>query len=128
MILAKYFLNKLCRGRGETKIFTDKSIVAIRNYEWPGNVREIINTVRSAVALSKKRHLTPEDLSLNYEKLLDKTGSSKKIITLEDVKQHAEKERLMEAVIETNNNITQIARNLKLSRQTVYNLKKKYSI
>lgn len=128
VILAKYFLNKFCRGTGETKTFTDEAIAAIRNYEWPGNVREIINTVRSAVTLSNKSYLTPEDLSLKYEKLLNTTGTSKKIITLEDVKLNAEKERLMEAIIETNHNITEVARNLKLSRQTVYNLKKKYSI
>jgi transcriptional regulator with PAS, ATPase and Fis domain len=128
VILAKYFLIKLCRGREDKKIFTDEAISVIRNYEWPGNVREIINTVRSAVTLSNKKRLTAEDLSLNYSNLLDTTGSSKKIITLEDVKQDAEKERLMEAIKETNNNITQVARNLKLSRQTVYNLKKKYSI
>ncbi|MBU0988057.1 MAG: sigma 54-interacting transcriptional regulator, partial [Proteobacteria bacterium] len=49
VILAKYFLNKFCIGTGGTKTFTDEAIGAIRNYEWPGNVREIINTVRSAV-------------------------------------------------------------------------------
>jgi two-component system, NtrC family, response regulator len=128
VILAKYFLNKFCKGTGRTKTFTDEAIAAIRNHEWPGNVREIINTVRSAVTLSKRSHLTPEDLSLKNENFLNTTGTSKKIITLEDVKQNAEKERLMEAIIETNHNITQVARNLKLSRQTVYNLKKKYAI
>ena len=128
VILARYFLNKFCRETGETKTFTDEAIAAIRNYEWPGNVREIINTVRSAVTLSNRSRLTPEDLSLKHEKLSNTTGTSEKIITLEDAKQNAEKERLLEAIIETNHNIAQVARNLKLSRQTVYNLKNKYSI
>ena len=128
MILAKYFLNKFCRETGETKTFTDESIAAIRNHEWPGNVREIINTVRSAVTLSRKNQLTPEDLSLKYDIRLNTTGTSGKIITLEDVKQNAEKERLLEAIRESGHNISKVARKLKLSRQTVYNLKKKYSI
>jgi transcriptional regulator with GAF, ATPase, and Fis domain len=128
VILAKHFLNKFCRGTGVTKFFSDEAISAIRKYEWPGNVREIINSVRSAVTLSIKRYLTPEDLSLEFEKLSDTTDTANNIITLEDVKKNAEKERLMEAIIESNHNISQVARNLNLSRQTVYNLKKKYSI
>ncbi len=128
VILAKYFLNKFCREAGETKTFTDESIAAIRNHEWPGNVREIINTVRSAVTLSRRNQLTPEDLSLKYDIRLNTTGTSGKIITLEDVKQNAEKERLLEAIRESGHNISKVARKLKLSRQTVYNLKKKYSI
>ncbi len=128
VILAKYFLNRFCRGTGETKTFTDEAIAAIRNHEWPGNVREIINTVRSAITLSKNSRLTPEDLSLKYDKLWNACGASDKIITLEDVKQNAEKERLLEAIIESNHNISKVARKLKLSRQTVYNLKNKYSI
>jgi len=128
VILAKYFLNKFNRGADKTKSFTDEAIAAIRNYEWPGNVRQILNTVRSAVTLSLKKQLTPEDLSLKYDIFLDTAKTSKKVITLEDAKQHAERERLMEAIIESDHNISQVAKKLKLSRQTVYNLKKKYAI
>ena len=128
VILAKYFLDKFCKGTGKTKTFTDEAVAAIRNYEWPGNVREILNTVRSAATLSLKKQLTPIDLSLKYDIFLDPAKTSKKIITLEDVKQHAEKERLMEAIIEADHNISKVARKLELSRQTVYNLKKKYAI
>jgi len=128
VILAKYFLNKFCIKAGETKTFTDEALSVIRNYEWPGNVREIINTVRSAFTLSKFNQLTPEDLSLKTDILSNSPETSEKIITLEDAKQYAEKERLLEAIILTNHNITRVARELNLSRQTVYNLKKKYSI
>lgn len=128
VILAKYFLNKFSRAAGVTKIFSDETIAAIRNYEWPGNVREIINTVRSAVTLSTKSQLTPEDLSLNYDNLPNINGVPGKIITLKEVKESAEKERLLEAIIESNHNISKVARKLKMSRQTVYNLKNKYSI
>ena len=128
VILAKYFLDRFCRGTGVTKTFSDESIAAIRNYEWPGNVREIVNSVRSAITLSRKRYLSPEDLSLKFDNLSDTRSTPNRIITLEDVRENAEKERLVEALIEGNHNISQVSRNLKLSRQTIYNLKKKYSI
>lgn len=128
LILARYFLNKFCKEIDGSKTFTDEAIEAIRNYDWPGNVREIINSVRSAVTLSKTNQLTPEDLSLRCDNLLKTNTYSGKIITLEDAKQSAEKQRLLEAILETNHNISQVAKKLNLSRQTVYNLKNKYSI
>ena len=67
-------------------------------------------------------------ISLKFDKLSNTRSTPNRIITLEDVRENAEKERLVEALIEGNHNISQVSRNLKLSRQTIYNLKKKYSI
>ena len=108
-----------------SKTFTDEAIEAIKSYEWPGNVREIINNVKRVVALSNNNRITPEDLSLKHPKSYEIAIISP---TLKDARQNAEKERLMEALIEFNHNISKVAKELKLSRQSIYNLKKKYSI
>jgi len=129
LILANYFLKNFCREMGATKTFAVEAIEAINSYEWPGNVREIMNKVQNSIILSKNDHITPEDLSLEHGKILDADeiffGN---IITLKEARQIAEKEKLMEALIEFNHNISKVAKYLKISRQTVYSLKKKYSI
>jgi len=129
LILANYFLKKFCREMGATKTFAAEAIEAINSYEWPGNVREIMNKVQNSIILSKNDHITPEDLSLEHGKILD-AGEIffGNIITLKEARQIAEKEKLMEALIEFNHNISKVAKYLKISRQTVYSLKKKYSI
>lgn len=128
LILAKYFLEKLSREMGTTKIFAAEAITAISSYEWPGNVREIINKVKRAIVVSDSNHITGEDLFLANVQSMDTTMVSSNIITLKDARQIAEKEILMEALIKFNHNISKVAKYLKLSRQTVYSLKKKYSI
>lgn len=127
-VLAKYFLKKFSREMLMTKTFTAETIETIRNYEWPGNVREIINKIKRAIVVSDNRHITTEDLFLENVQSIDTTMVSSNIITLRDSRQIAEKERLMEALIEFDHNISKVAKNLELSRQTVYNMKKRYSI
>jgi two-component system nitrogen regulation response regulator GlnG len=44
--------------KGVTKAFLDRLI----SYDWPGNIRELENTLRSAIALSKTDYLTTHEL------------------------------------------------------------------
>lgn len=44
--------------KGITGAFMNKLI----SYDWPGNIRELENTVRSAIAISKTRYLTTHEL------------------------------------------------------------------
>lgn len=44
--------------KGVTQVFMDKLL----SYEWPGNIRELENVIRSAIALTKTDHLTSYEL------------------------------------------------------------------
>lgn len=44
--------------KGFTRAFLDR----LTSYEWPGNIRELENTIRSAIALRKTDHLTTFEL------------------------------------------------------------------
>ncbi len=46
------------RIQGMTRVFKDQML----SYDWPGNIRELENTIRSAMALSKLAHLTSHEL------------------------------------------------------------------
>jgi transcriptional regulator with AAA-type ATPase domain len=124
VILARYFLNKFSREMNVSKTFSKEAIEAIRNYDWPGNVREMINKTRRAVVMSSNTTVTAENLDLNIPTIDNMTA----ITSLRDVKSTLERQKLIEALNICNNNISKTAKVLGISRPSVYSLKKKYGI
>lgn len=123
MILAEYFLKKFCREMGAEKVFAEEAKEAIREYSWPGNVREIINKVRRAIVMSPGDEILRRDLSLEVQPLrpADAPRSLRRVAAVE-------KERFQEALKNSNYNISSVARFLRVTRPTVYALKKKYGL
>ncbi len=63
LLLVNFFVNRYSHTapreiRGITKAFMKK----LMSYDWPGNIRELENTIRSAIALSKTHYLTTFEL------------------------------------------------------------------
>jgi len=51
--LAVHFLEQVCRDFGRpVPNFTQSQVVSMRNYDWPGNIRELKNVIERAVILS----------------------------------------------------------------------------
>ncbi len=123
MILARYFLNKFSREMNVSKTFTRKAIDSIRTYEWPGNVREMINKVRRGVVMSSDSSVTEEDLDIFIP-----TVDMESILSLRDVRHTIERQKLKEALSLCNNNISKTAKVLGISRPSVYNLKRKFGL
>ncbi len=66
--LVNCILRKLSKEMGKkVKGYTDKFLEKITNYPWPGNIRELENALRKALALSSSHILTSKDIELNYE-------------------------------------------------------------
>lgn len=54
--LAAHFIGKTCRAEGlPMKTFAPEVLEEMREYEWPGNVRQLENVIEMAVALSGER-------------------------------------------------------------------------
>ena len=123
LILARYFLNKFAREMNVNKTFSDDAIDSIKNYDWPGNVREIINKVRMSVIMSSNAEVTTSDLDLHIP-----VTDIESITSLRDVRSTIERQKLIEALHICNNNISRTAKVLGISRPSVYSLKKKYWI
>jgi transcriptional regulator of acetoin/glycerol metabolism len=123
VILARYFLNKFSRELNVSKTLSNGALAAIKNYDWPGNVREIINKVRMAVLMSSSPDIKPSDLNLETAEV-----DLSSITSLRDAKSIVEKKKLVEVLRFCNNNISKTARILGISRPSVYSLKKKYGI
>jgi len=65
-LLATYFLERVCRTEAlPLKHLPRVTVDRLMSYSWPGNVRQLANTVEMAVALSEERLLlTPSDFPL----------------------------------------------------------------
>jgi DNA-binding NtrC family response regulator len=90
----------------------------LRTYRWLGNVRELKNAVESAVLLSEQtRPLLPHDF------LLEGTGDA----SLPELWKQ-ERETIIEVLKRTGYNRSIASRELGMSRKTLYNKMKRYSI
>lgn len=67
--LANYFLNKYAASLGsEVCGFTDNALEQIRKYSWPGNIRQLANTIERAVILEDDNMIDVATLALPPEK------------------------------------------------------------
>jgi DNA-binding NtrC family response regulator len=124
-LLAQYFLKKFCREMGGVQEFSPEALRAIREYGWPGNVREIANKIRKALVLCGNHFIEPVDLDLSDPGFSDQepgdpeNGNGRGKI---------EKQKVIETLELCRHNISKAAKMLGISRPTVYSLKRKYEI
>ncbi|MBM3117574.1 sigma-54 dependent transcriptional regulator [Jeongeupia naejangsanensis] len=97
--------------------FSLRAKQAMSRYGWPGNVRELINRVRRAMVMSESRLITAEDLLLDGPALEASCGAS-----LGQARDQAERDLIEHALQINKQNITETARQLGLSRSTLYRL------
>jgi len=126
LLLAHNFLLEETRKlqRGQTS-FSPAAIAALTDHDWPGNVRELQNRIRRALGTTMDRVITPVDLGLEK---MPKKQEKKKLSTLKDARETAEKNAVRRALALSNNNISQAARLLEISRPTLHDLLKKHGM
>ncbi|MEO8841787.1 MAG: sigma 54-interacting transcriptional regulator, partial [Kofleriaceae bacterium] len=93
--------------------FTPNALIAIRKYDWPGNVRQLENRVKKALVLCDRSLLGPEDLDLHPEALHT-------IVPLEKAKEDFQRRYILEVLERNNGNRTKTARDLGVDPRTVF--------
>lgn len=103
------------------KGFNDEVINMFIEYDWPGNIRELKNTVLYAAALAKTDIITLEDLPAAFHRLTSPDLPS-------DCIQEQERRIIQRTLAKTGYNKKQTAELLNISRRTLYNKIEKYQI
>jgi len=53
-VLAKFFLEQLCKQHGVRRSLSDAALAQLRRYRWPGNVRELQHVIARALLLAEQ--------------------------------------------------------------------------
>ena len=122
-MLASHFLDKYSEKYGKSPIeIASQAMDRMIQHSWPGNVRELEHTVEKAVILNESGRIMVNDLfSAPHQEHVTDHGE---ILNLEEMEK-----RLVMAAIERNpGNIKAAAKQLGITRQTLYNKIQKYGM
>jgi len=128
--LVDYFVNYYNKSMGRKIRTIDKRIYNVfRNYDWPGNVRQLQNTIERGVSFAKGDHLRLEDMDLNDAM---RGGETKEKSDFRDpikaVKYDAEKKLILLALARFQGNKTKTAEYLGIQRPLLYQKMKRLGI
>ncbi|MEI7723863.1 MAG: sigma-54 dependent transcriptional regulator [Bacteroidota bacterium] len=120
-ILANFFIGKYSvKYKKNCLKLRNKALDQLQKYQWPGNIRELQHTIEKAVILCDGDCLSPKDLYLNQSHYVH----TDEILTLEEM----EKQMIVKELKKQSQSLSMAARNLGISRTTLYKKMKKYGI
>lgn len=119
--LTEYFLKKYTFKYGKEAIKLQSTTrEKLLDYKWPGNIRELQHAVEKAVIMCDGNVVKPSDFFFKTitTPFIDKNE------TLEDM----EKQMIQRALDHNSGNLSSVASQLGITRQTLYNKMKKYNL
>lgn len=121
--LIEYFIKKSCNQmKKEVKNLTSTAIQKLLHYDWPGNIRELENTIEYAVAMTNQDVIS-EDL------ILPTTGSPwEPLRPFKEARDTFQKEYLIRLLELTEGNISKAAIFSGKYRADLYNLLRKHNL
>lgn len=123
LLIAEFYLIKYAKKYEKCGLkINQKAMHKLLSYRWPGNVRELQHTIEKAVILADDKVLNEDSFSLSDRTINVKKDLYKK--TLDEM----EHEMILANIDNENGNMSSVAKNLGISRQTLYNKLKKYEI
>jgi len=102
--------------------FSPQAVRALENHDWPGNVRELENRVKRAVIMAEGVKVTPRDLELTS------SYAAYHGMGLKEAREALEKDLIQRSLTRNKSSITKVAKELGVSRPTLYELMQKLGI
>lgn len=118
--IAKYYLGIFASKYEKKQLqFSAGAVSTLKNYHWPGNIRELKHAIEKAVILSNGNILKAEDFMLKQE-----PKTSEWPLKFDEI----EKIAIQRALQNNAGKMIDAAKELGLTRQTLYNKLKKYNL
>ncbi|MFF2288679.1 sigma 54-interacting transcriptional regulator [Peribacillus butanolivorans] len=139
-LLIGHFIKLICKKyKIPSKEISRETVAAMMEYEWPGNIRELVNVIERLVTLVEGHDIYFDDFQryfLEQKKQIPefttmektKLESFNSFESLKNAGLNKEKELLRLIIKEEKGNKTRAAKKLGISRATLYNKLKEYNI
>jgi DNA-binding NtrC family response regulator len=131
-ILAEHFLQEAAEETGsQVKGFTPAAMSILTGYEWPGNIRQLRNAVRTMVVMCDREKIDIQDLPPEMSQRRQLPGptiapspASLAGASLNEI----EKKAIMDTLAKTEGNREQAAKILGIGERTLYRKIKEYNL
>jgi DNA-binding NtrC family response regulator len=130
-LLAQAFLKEFCEANGKPPMkMSPKALAALRQYAWPGNVRQLRNVIEGLVVMTSGKEIMVRNLP---EEIAPRGGAStvsRRVVQLRAGASLADMEReMIRVTLEGNNgNRAATARALGVGRKTLYRKIEEYGL
>jgi two-component system nitrogen regulation response regulator NtrX len=115
--LVPYFLSEFCaRNNFRPRSIDPEAVALLRRYTWPGNVRELRNVVERMAILTAGDRITANEVPLEVRS----PQSTRTAAGLQEVRDAAERERIKQALDQTEWNVAAAARLLDTERTALH--------
>ena len=132
-LLGEHYLQRLALQHGlEPRTLSPGAIEQLRQYAWPGNIREFRNVMENMLLTSRDRVLTEDDLPLDIRSA--PAGAAPDAPELPDdarnltCLENAERDAILRAIKGCRGNMTAVARELGIAKSTVYVKLKRFGL
>jgi len=124
-LLADHFIQMYCgKYRKPVKKLAPLALKKLQKYQWPGNIRELQHALERAIIMSDSNTLSPEDFFFLSQKAESKMESEAETFNLDDV----EKSVIQKAINRHGGNISKAAKELGLTRASLYRRMEKHGL
>lgn len=139
-LLFKYFLNKIGRDRGSKFSVEPAVIECLERFNWPGNVRELQNVVERAISLTEAEVITVAHLPIEVYAPQKSVQFQSQPLSLPVIQESfgreqrrklldaAERQQILVLLSKWGGNVSIVARELGVSRNTLYRKMRLYEI
>jgi len=122
-LLARHFAQRFAVSLNpQVRGLSSDALAALNDWKWPGNVRELENLIKRAVIMADGRLITAADLDLGTP------SEETEFLNLKAARENADRKAIRQALARTENNISNTAKLLGVSRPTLYDLMKQYGL
>ncbi len=123
-LLSDHFLQMYCKKYNKpSKKISAQALSKLQNYHWPGNVRELQHTIERVVIMSETETLQPGDFYFSSH------DSKEENLGINSFQlEQAEKMLIIKAVSKHGGNLTKAAKELGITRASLYRRLEKYGL
>jgi DNA-binding NtrC family response regulator len=123
LLLTEHFLKLYSKKYEKNLRISATAVEKLKQYEWPGNVRELQHMIENSVIMADEGIIRPENLHFTTKLSSGKTLPENSL-NLNNI----EKLTIKEALFKHKGNINQTARELGITRKTLYSKIEKYEL